>query len=173
MNSVILPVKVTEKPEWLTSRTEIKIHCRQNITRLHCRHHCEMCKNDDHLTGDWKNKVLSFHRTLSIPQVQRKHIHKDQQNITLYYSIFNMSIDLSWCHCRSWPCCQPTAPDHRVRRNTVKEPSVAAAALYRCCRAAGVYRNPAHPPGPAAGCASSLVVLLVKRIANTQGYLCV
>lgn len=50
----------------------------------------------------------------------------------------------------------------------MKGPSVAALVLLRHCRAAGAYRSPAHLPGPAAGCASSSVVLLIKEIYAIQ-----
>lgn len=74
--------------------------------------------------------------------------------------------DLSWCRCRSWPCCQPTTPSHTVTRSRATAPSVAASTWPHCCRAAGAYRSPGRPPGPAVGCASSSVVPLNKHGHN-------
>lgn len=102
----------------------------------------------------------------------RKHL--DQTPILIFlwtttgWRSLKMSPDLSWCHCRSWPCCRPTTPDHRARRSRVKGPSVAALVLLRHCRAAGAYKSPARLPGPAAGCASSSVVHLFKEIHIIQ-----
>lgn len=77
-----------------------------------------------------------------------------------------MPPDLSWCHCRSWPCCPPITPDHRVSRNRAKGPSAAALVLFHWCRAVGAYRSPARLPGPAVGCAWSSVVLLKIYMLN-------
>lgn len=88
---------------------------------------------------------------------------------TSHYIRFNTSPDLSWCHYRSSPCCQPAAPDHRVRTSTATAPSAVAAASLHRCHGAGVYRNPAHPPGPAAGCASSSVAPLNRKKRRGRG----
>lgn len=100
------------------------------------------------------NLQLSTKQHHRLPKWQ--HRYEDHQN---------MFPNLSWCHCKSSPCCQPTTPDHRVRRSRAKGPSVAALTLLRRCRAAGAYRSPARLHGPDAGCASSSAVLLIKTIS--------
>ena len=96
-------------------------------------------------------------------------------HVKAYEGHQNMSPDLSWCHCRSWPCCQLTTPGHRVRKSRAKGLSEASVALFRCCRAACACRSPVHPLWQAEDCASSSAVLLFKdthSIINEQRCFC-
>lgn len=107
-----------------------------------------------------KNLTEHYCQTQSLIFLQN---NKVVQVTTSPFRSLKNSPDLSWCHCRSWPCCQLATPDHRARTSRVKVQSATALVLLHRCRAAGAYRSPTRLPGPAAGCASSSAVLLITK----------
>lgn len=107
----------------------------------------------------WMNKRAQTHNQALFE------LHRTWKRLIVFHSprTAKMSSDLSWCRCRSWPCCRPTAPDRRAKKSRAKGPSGDASASSRCYRSACAYRSPARLPGLVAGCASSSVVLLIKQ----------